>query len=207
VVAFNTEVDAETAQALAKPFLECVAAPAFADTALDVLRAKKNLRLVRATAPAPPRWEARALGKGLLVQGVREDAPGLKLEVVTRRAPSPDEMEALLFAWTVVGRARSNAIVVARADRTLGVGSGQTSRIDAVHVALMKARRAGHALAGAVLASDGFFPFGDWVEPAREAGLTAAIQPGGSVRDPESIEACDRAGLAMVLTGRRLFRH
>jgi phosphoribosylaminoimidazolecarboxamide formyltransferase/IMP cyclohydrolase len=87
------------------------------------------------------------------------------------------------------------------------VGSGQTSRIDAVHVALMKARRSGHALAGAALASDGFFPFGDWVEPAREAGLTAAIQPGGSVRDAESIEACDRAGIAMVLTGRRLFRH
>jgi phosphoribosylaminoimidazolecarboxamide formyltransferase/IMP cyclohydrolase len=116
-------------------------------------------------------------------------------------------MEALLFAWTVVGRARSNAIVIARADRTLGVGSGQTSRIDAVHVALLKAHRAGHDLTGAVLASDGFFPFGDWVEPAHAAGVTAAIQPGGSVRDPESIAACDAAGVAMVLTGRRLFRH
>ncbi len=207
VVAFNVEVDVETARALARPFLECVAAPAFADAALDVLRARKNLRLVRAAAPAPARWEARPLGRGLLVQGVRDDAPALKLEVVTRRAPTPDEMEALLFAWTVVARARSNAIVIARADRTLGVGSGQTSRIDAVHLALLKARRAGHSLAGAALASDGFFPFGDWVEPAREAGLTAAIQPGGSVRDAESIEACDRAGIAMVLTGRRLFRH
>jgi len=207
VVAFNVEVDEETARALARPFLECVAAPAFQDAALDVLRAKKNLRLVRATTPAPRRWEARHLGGGLLVQGVRADAPALKLEVVTRRAPTPAEMEALLFAWTVVARARSNAIVIARADRTLGVGSGQTSRIDAVHLALLKARRAGHALDGAALASDGFFPFGDWVEPARDAGLTAAIQPGGSVRDAESIEACDRAGIAMVLTGRRLFRH
>jgi phosphoribosylaminoimidazolecarboxamide formyltransferase/IMP cyclohydrolase len=116
-------------------------------------------------------------------------------------------MEALLFAWTVVGRARSNAIVIARADRTVGVGSGQTSRIDALEVALLKARRSGQDTAGTVLASDGFFPFGDWVEPARRAGITAAIQPGGSVRDPESIAACDQAGLAMVMTGRRLFRH
>ena len=207
VVAFNVEVDAETATALAKPFLECVAAPSFAPAALDTLRAKKNLRLVRAHAPAPARWEARALGDGVLVQGVRADAPGLKLEVATHRAPTPEEMEALLFAWTVVGRARSNAIVIARVDRTLGVGSGQTSRIDAVEVALLKARRSGHDTHGAVLASDGFFPFGDWVEPARAAGITAAIQPGGSMRDAESVAACDQAGIALVLTGRRLFRH
>jgi phosphoribosylaminoimidazolecarboxamide formyltransferase/IMP cyclohydrolase len=207
VVAFNVEVDAETATALAKPFLECVAAPSFAPAALDTLRAKKNLRLVRAHAPHAARWEARALGEGMLVQGVREDAPGLKLEVATRRAPTPEEMEALLFAWTVVGRARSNAIVIARVDRTLGVGSGQTSRIDAVEVALLKAHRSGHDTQGAVLASDGFFPFGDWVEPARAAGITAAIQPGGSMRDAESVAACDQAGIALVLTGRRLFRH
>jgi phosphoribosylaminoimidazolecarboxamide formyltransferase/IMP cyclohydrolase len=207
VVAFNVEVDAGTATALAKPFLECVAAPSFAPAALETLRAKKNLRLVRAHAPAPARWEARALGDGVLVQGVRADAPGLKLEVATQRAPTPEEMEALLFAWTVVGRARSNAIVIARADRTLGVGSGQTSRIDAVELALLKARRSGHDMHGAVLASDGFFPFGDWVEPARTAGITAAIQPGGSMRDAESVAACDQAGIALVLTGRRLFRH
>jgi phosphoribosylaminoimidazolecarboxamide formyltransferase / IMP cyclohydrolase len=207
VVAFNVEVDAETAVALAKPFLECVAAPSFAPVALDTLRAKKNLRLVRAHAPSPARWEARALGDGVLVQGVRADAPGLKLEVATHRAPTPEEMEALLFAWTVVGRARSNAIVIARVDRTLGVGSGQTSRIDAVEVALLKARRSGHDTHGAVLASDGFFPFGDWVEPARAAGITAAIQPGGSMRDAESVAACDQAGIALVMTGRRLFKH
>jgi phosphoribosylaminoimidazolecarboxamide formyltransferase/IMP cyclohydrolase len=131
----------------------------------------------------------------------------MRLEVATKRAPTPDEMEALLFAWTVVEHARSNAIVIARSDRTIGIGAGQTSRIDAVHVALMKARRAGHDTAGAALASDGFFPFGDWVAPAREAGITAAIQPGGSVRDLESIEGCNAAGIALVLTGRRLFRH
>jgi phosphoribosylaminoimidazolecarboxamide formyltransferase/IMP cyclohydrolase len=207
VVAFNVEVDAEAAQALARPFLECVVAPAFAPLALDALRAKKNLRLVRAGATTPSRWEARPLGDDLLVQGVRADAPALKLEVVTRRAPTPAEMEALLFAWTVAGRARSNAIVIARVDRSLGVGSGQTSRIDALDVALLKARRSGHDTKGAVLASDGFFPFADWVAPARAAGIVAAIQPGGSLRDPESIEACDQVGLAMVLTGRRLFRH
>jgi phosphoribosylaminoimidazolecarboxamide formyltransferase/IMP cyclohydrolase len=147
------------------------------------------------------------VGGALLVQGTRPDAPALGLTVVTRRAPTPDEMEALLFAWTVVGRARSNAIVIAHADRTVGIGSGQTSRIDAVHVALLKAARAGHDTKGAVLASDGFFPFGDWVEPVHAAGITAAIQPGGSVRDAESIAACDAAGLAMVFTGRRVFRH
>ena len=208
VVALNTEVDRDCAQALAEPFLECVAAPSFAAGALDVLAAKKNLRLVRIAPGAPaPRWEARAVGAQLLVQGVRDDAPGLQLQVVTKRAPTPEEMDALLFAWTVVGAARSNAIVIARADRTLGIGSGQTSRIDAVEVALLKARRSGHDTAGAVLASDGFFPFADWVAPARAAGIMAAIEPGGSLRDGESIAACDEAGLALVFTGRRLFRH
>ncbi|MGH7725476.1 MAG: bifunctional phosphoribosylaminoimidazolecarboxamide formyltransferase/IMP cyclohydrolase [Candidatus Eiseniibacteriota bacterium] len=218
VVAFNCEVDAEAAEALARPFLECVAAPSFAPRALQVLAAKKNLRLV-ATSPTAasaaggagastaPQWHARAVEGGLLLQADDPKAPPMGLSVATRRAPTPAEMEALLFAWTVVAHARSNAIVIARAGRTLGVGSGQTSRIDAVEVALLKARRAGHDLAGAVLASDGFFPFGDWVEPARSAGITAAIQPGGSVRDAESIAACDAAGLAMVLTGRRQFRH
>jgi len=123
------------------------------------------------------------------------------------RPPSPAEMEALLFAWTVVGRARSNAIVLARADRTLGIGAGQTSRVDAVDVALMKARRAGHELGGAVLASDGFFPFADNVEHSARAGITAIVQPGGSVRDAEVIAACDLHRVAMMFTDRRTFRH
>jgi phosphoribosylaminoimidazolecarboxamide formyltransferase/IMP cyclohydrolase len=207
VVAFNCEVDAGAAEALAKPFLECVAAPSFQPAAVALLAAKKNLRLVRSRVPVEPRWRMRELTTGALVQGERADAPGMKLEVATRRAPTPEEMEALLFAWTVVGRARSNAIVLARADRTVGIGSGQTSRIDAVEVALMKARRSGHDTAGAVLASDGFFPFGDWVAPVRAAGITCAIQPGGSMRDAESVAACDDAGMALVMTGRRLFRH
>jgi phosphoribosylaminoimidazolecarboxamide formyltransferase/IMP cyclohydrolase len=207
VVAFNVVVDAAGAEALAKPFLECVAAPSFQPAAIEILKAKKNLRVVRVPKRADAKWQVRTLAEGALVQGVRADAPGMKLEVVTRRKPTPEEMAALLIAWTVVGRARSNAIAITRADRTVGIGSGQTSRIDAVEVALMKARRSGHDTRGAVLASDGFFPFGDWVKPAEAAGITCAIQPGGSMRDPESIEACDAAGLALVMTGMRLFRH
>jgi phosphoribosylaminoimidazolecarboxamide formyltransferase/IMP cyclohydrolase len=209
VVAFNVEVDGEAAAAMAPLFLECVAAPAFTSAAREAFAKRKNLRAVvigRESLAAGP-WDARPLARAMLVQRVRRDAGEIQLEVKTRRAPTPDEMEALHFAWTVAGRARSNAVVVARADGTLGVGSGQTSRIDALHVALMKAARSGHDVRGAVIASDGFFPFGDWVEVARNAGLTACIQPGGSVRDAESIAAADDAGIAMVFTGRRQFRH
>ena len=209
VVVFNEEVDGETAAAMAPLFLECVAAPAFSSGARDAFAKRKNLRAVVIPRPALSSgpWEARPLTHGMLVQRVGPDVGEIQLEVVTRRAPTPDEMEALHFAWTVAGRARSNAVVVARAEGTLGVGSGQTSRIDALHVGLAKARRSGHDVRGAVLASDGFFPFADWVEVAREAGLSACIQPGGSVRDSESIAACDDAGMAMVFTGRRQFRH
>jgi len=209
VVVFNEEVDGETAAAMGQLFVECVAAPAFSTSARDAFAKRKSLRAViipRAALAAGP-WDARPLAHALLVQRVRPDAGEIQLEVRTRRAPTPDEMEALHFAWTVAARARSNAVVVARAEGTLGVGSGQTSRIDALHVALAKARRSGHDVRGAVVASDGFFPFADWVEVASEAGLGACIQPGGSVRDAESITACDDAGLAMVFTGRRQFRH
>jgi phosphoribosylaminoimidazolecarboxamide formyltransferase/IMP cyclohydrolase len=209
VVAFNGEVDGETAAAMAPLFLECVAAPSFTATAREAFAKRKNLRavVIRRDALAAGPWDARPLAHGMLVQRVRPDAGEIQLEVKTRRAPTPDEMEALHFAWIVAGRARSNAVVVARAEGTLGVGSGQTSRIDALHVALMKAARSGHDVRGAVIASDGFFPFADWVEVARAAGITACIQPGGSVRDPESIAASDDAGIAMVFTGRRQFRH
>jgi phosphoribosylaminoimidazolecarboxamide formyltransferase/IMP cyclohydrolase len=127
--------------------------------------------------------------------------------VVTRRAPTADEARALAFAWEVAAAARSNAIAIARGEALIGLGSGQTSRVDAVDVALMKARRAGHDPAGAALASDGFLPFADNVEHAAEAGITALVQPGGSMRDPDVIAACDRLGLAMMFTDRREFRH
>jgi phosphoribosylaminoimidazolecarboxamide formyltransferase/IMP cyclohydrolase len=209
VVAFNCEVDSETAREMTTQFLECVGAPSYAPAAREVFAKRKNLRVVaiaREALQSGP-WEVRALSRGALVQRVREDAGEIQLQVVTRRAPTPDEMEALHFAWTVAARCHSNAVVVARPEATVGVGSGQTSRIDALTMALLKARRSGHDVRGAVLASDGFFPFADWVEIARDAGITACIQPGGSVRDAESIAACDDANLAMVFTARRQFRH
>jgi phosphoribosylaminoimidazolecarboxamide formyltransferase/IMP cyclohydrolase len=126
---------------------------------------------------------------------------------VTRRPPTAEEREGLRFAWVVAGAARSNAAVLARGRRLVGLGSGQTSRVDAVDVAVLKARRAGHDLRGAVLASDGFFPFADGVEHAAAAGIAAVVQAGGSVRDAEVIAACDARGMAMMLTGRRVFRH
>jgi phosphoribosylaminoimidazolecarboxamide formyltransferase/IMP cyclohydrolase len=127
--------------------------------------------------------------------------------VVTKREPTAEEWNGLRFAWEVAAVARSNAIAIARGMALVGLGSGQTSRVDAVDLALLKARRAGHALEGTALASDGFFPFADNIEHAAEAGVTAFVQPGGSMRDPEVIEACDRRGLAMAFTDRRTFRH
>ena len=126
---------------------------------------------------------------------------------MTKREATPDERRALAFAWEIAAAARSNAIAIARGTALIGLGSGQTSRVDAVDVALMKARRAGHEVKGAVLASDGFFPFADNIEHASAAGITAIVQPGGSVRDAEVIAACDRHGMAMVFTDRRVFRH
>jgi len=141
----------------------------------------------------------------LLEREDRSDAPAWRC--VTRRTPGDEEMEGLRFAWKVVGHARSNAIVLARSARMIGLGSGQTSRVDAVDVALVKARRAGHETKGTVLASDGFFPFADNIEHAATAGITAIVQPGGSKRDPEVIAACDAHDVAMMFTDRRVFRH
>jgi len=151
-------------------------------------------------------WMLRLAGPWGLLQ--REDTgPAPEWRAVTRRRPSDEEIEALRFAWTVVTRARSNAAVIARGARLIGLGSGQTSRVDAVDVALMKARRTGHDLAGAVLASDGFFPFADNIEHASAAGIRAIVQPGGSMRDAEVIAACDAHDLTMMFTDRRVFRH
>jgi phosphoribosylaminoimidazolecarboxamide formyltransferase / IMP cyclohydrolase len=151
-------------------------------------------------------WSLRLLGPwGLLEREDRDGAPAWRC--VTRRAPGDEEMEGMRFAWKVVAHARSNAVVLARGSRLIGLGSGQTSRVDAVDVALMKARRAGHDLQGAVLASDGFFPFADNIEHAAAAGLKAIVQPGGSMRDAEVIAACDQHDVAMMFTDRRVFRH
>lgn len=209
IVAFNRPLDGETAQALAKQFVECVAAPDFAPEAQEALKSKKNLRTLRIELEdvvSPDPWQLRLVGPWGLLQ--REPvAPARAWKTVTTREPSAPEVEAMRFAWEVAAAARSNAIALARGTALIGLGCGQTSRVDAVDVALMKARRAGHDLVGAVLASDGFFPFPDNIEHAAAAGLTAVVQPGGSMRDGEVIAACDRLGIAMMFTDRRVFRH
>jgi phosphoribosylaminoimidazolecarboxamide formyltransferase/IMP cyclohydrolase len=173
---------------------------------LNVLKAKKNLRVLRAGTPQPiAGLEYKQISGGMLVQ--TRDTHRLKredLNVVTKRAPSDKEIDDLMFAWTVCKHTKSNAIVYVRDRQTVGVGAGQMSRVDSVRIAVSKAR---FPLQGAVLASDAFFPFRDGVDQAAEAGVKAIVQPGGSVRDADVITAADEHGIAMVFTGVRLFRH
>jgi phosphoribosylaminoimidazolecarboxamide formyltransferase/IMP cyclohydrolase len=209
IVAFNHPLDGATARQLARQFVECVVAPGFEPEAETTLKSKKNLRVLRLgveEVAAPGGWDVRLAGRWGLVQREPAGEPP-PWKTATQRVPTEAEMKTLRFAWEVVAAARSNAIAVARGCALIGLGSGQTSRVDAVDVALMKARRAGHDPAGAALASDGFFPFADNIDHAAEAGIVAVVQPGGSVRDGEVIEACDRRGIAMVFTDRRVFRH
>ena len=213
IVALNGVVDVATAKALAETFLEVVAAPSFDADALEILRARKNLRLL--ALGALPRADQRAatvkhVSGGLLVQDRDATAGGevASGRIVTKRAPSAQELAALGFAWSVCKHVKSNAIVLASCDggaqRTIGVGAGQMSRVVSVDIA---ARKAGEASRGTVLASDAFFPVPDGVERAIEAGVRAIAQPGGSVRDAEVIAAADRADVAMVFTAVRHFRH
>lgn len=209
VIGLNRELDAEAAEAIADLFVECIAAPGYQAEALERLRGKKNLRLVRvaprqAAASGPERW-LRSLSGGWLLQDADRSLYGTPgWQVVTRRAPSAEEEAGLRFGWIVAKHVKSNAIVFARSGQTLAVGAGQMSRVDAVKIAVLRAQL---PLAGAALASDAFFPFPDGIEEAARAGARTVIQPGGSVRDAEVIAACDRLGLAMVLTGQRHFRH
>jgi phosphoribosylaminoimidazolecarboxamide formyltransferase/IMP cyclohydrolase len=209
IVAVNRALDLLTAEALAKQFAECVAFPDLVPEADRALAGRKNLRLVRLTAAdlatgEPWRW--RAVGPWTLLEREAE-SPAPPWRTVSRRPPTAIEWTGLQFAWEVVAAARSNAVALARGEALIGLGSGQTSRVDAVDVAIMKAKRAGHTLAGAALASDGFFPFPDGVEHAVAAGVRAIVQPGGSVKDEEVIAAADEHKLAMVFTGVRHFRH
>jgi len=204
VIAVNRPLDAEAAEEMAKLFLEVIGAPSFQAGAVEKLASKKNLRLVE-IKNHPQKWVMKNVSGGMLVQDA--DAHQLKesdLKVVTQRAPSPEEMRALLFAWKVVKHVKSNAIVYARDGQTVGVGAGQMSRVESCRIGRNKAVL---PLKGTVAASDAFFPFADNVEEIAKAGATAIIQPGGSVRDQDSIEAADRLGLAMVFTGVRHFRH
>jgi phosphoribosylaminoimidazolecarboxamide formyltransferase/IMP cyclohydrolase len=212
IVALNREVDVDTARLLTETFLECIVAPSFDEGALELLRSKKNLRLlaVGALDRARPSLEYKRVSGGLVVQSRDVGAAGevRRGRVVTKRAPTDNELEALEFAWCVCKHVKSNAIVLAKADgalaRTVGVGAGQMSRVVSVQLACEKA---GAEAKGAALASDAFFPFPDGLEAAAERGITAVAQPGGSVKDPEIIAAADRLGVAMMFTGIRHFRH
>jgi phosphoribosylaminoimidazolecarboxamide formyltransferase/IMP cyclohydrolase len=210
IIAFNRELDGETAAAIvARQFVEVILAPAVTDAARDAVAAKKNVRLLVTDAwpLAPtPRWEARTVAGGLLVQDA-DLALYERLEVATKRQPAPQEMADLLFAWKVAKFVKSNAIVYAKDGATVGIGAGQMSRINSSRIAAIKAEMAGLGIAGAAVASDAFFPFADGLLAAADAGATCVIQPGGSLRDEEVIRAADERGLAMVLTGMRHFRH
>ncbi|HKG95584.1 MAG TPA: bifunctional phosphoribosylaminoimidazolecarboxamide formyltransferase/IMP cyclohydrolase [Gemmatimonadaceae bacterium] len=210
VIAFTVPVDDAAADAVSSLFVECIVAPEFTQGALDILGRKKNLRVLRGSAPwgAGDGFDFKRVRGGVLVQErttVSAGADGWK--VATRRSPTPEEEADLLFAWRAVASVKSNAIVLARGGATIGIGAGQMSRVDAAFVAVHKAKSAGHETAGAVLGSDAFFPFRDSVDQAAEAGVRAIIQPGGSVRDEEVIQAANDHGIAMVVTGQRLFRH
>jgi len=210
IIGFNREVDGETAMAVAELFAEVILAPAFSVDAQRILAGKKNLRLLMLAAfPASATsLEFKKVAGGVLVQDqdTRTDEDK-KFKVVTKRQPTADEWAALRFGWKTVRYVKSNAIVYCCADRTIGIGAGQMSRVGASLLAIAKAQRAGLSIKNTVVASDAFFPFPDGVEAAAEAGASAVIQPGGSVRDAEVIAAADRHNLAMVFTGIRHFRH
>jgi phosphoribosylaminoimidazolecarboxamide formyltransferase/IMP cyclohydrolase len=211
IIAVNGTLDLACAEAIAEIFSEVIVAPAFDDDALALLKKKKNLRLLRMLKS--PRlassWEFRSVGVDSFLWQQR-DAQAVcveELKAVTQRAPTPDERAAMQFGWRIVKHVKSNAIVYVNAHQTLGIGAGQMSRVDASRIAVWKAAEAGLSLKGSVVCSDAFFPFPDGLVAAAEAGATAAIQPGGSVRDEEVIAAANSRDVAMVFTGIRHFRH
>ncbi len=208
IVASNREIDAETATEMAKIFLEVIVAPSFTAEALDILTKKKNLRLLQLeniNHKDTEAFKAKTVLGGLLIQELdTELLHEQELKVVTKRKPTETEMADLLFAWKVVKHTKSNGIAIAKNKCTTGVGPGQVSRIWALENAI---RQGGERIAGSVMASDAFFPFSDCVEAAHQAGITAIIQPGGSVRDQESIDAANKYDIAMIFTGMRHFKH
>ncbi len=205
IVAMNRECDKETAEAMAPIFFEVVMAPSFSAEALAVLETKKNIRLIEVPAVTASEWQLKKVSGGLLVQ-TPDDSAETRADctVVTKRAPTEEEWAALEFAWKIVKHVKSNAIVISGKDVTYGVGAGQMNRVGSAEIAIAEA---GENVKGAVMSSDAFFPFGDTIEAAGKAGVTAVIQPGGSVRDQESIDMADKYGIAMVFTGHRHFRH
>jgi phosphoribosylaminoimidazolecarboxamide formyltransferase/IMP cyclohydrolase len=208
IVAVNTEIDAKTAEEMNKTFLEIVIAPSYTEEALDVFKQKSNLRVLRLpTINAKLKdtyMDMKKVAGGLLIQEMNRALTDGDIKVATKRAPTEKEMADMLFAWKVCKNVKSNAIAVAKDKCTLGLGPGQVSRVWAAQSAL---ERSGEAVKGAAMASDAYFPFPDCVEEAYKAGITCIIQPGGSIRDHLSIEACDTYGIAMVFTGMRHFKH
>ncbi len=208
IVALSHALEADLAQVLVERFLEVIIAPAVSPDAKAILAAKPNLRVLVVKAASGPRFDVRAIQGGYLVQQTDNEASDPDaFEVVTDRSPSAEELQDLIFAWAVVRSVRSNAIVYAKQGQTLGLGVGQMSRIDSARFGVLKSQDVGLSLTGAAMASEAFFPFADSIEAAAAVGVKAIIQPGGSMRDAEVIEACNRAGIAMVFTHRRHFKH
>ena len=209
IIAFNCELDVETAQAVSGQFVEVLIAPAVAPAARALLAKKENLRLLEVPlAPGANRLETKRIGGGMLVQSPDDfNVAAADLKVVTRVQPTPQQLDDLLFAWRVAKFVKSNAIVFCANGQTKGVGAGQMSRVDSARIASIKAQNAGLTLAGSVVASDAFFPFRDGLDVVADAGAVAVIQPGGSLRDGEVIAAADERGIAMVFTSHRHFRH
>ncbi len=217
IIAFNTELDATAAALVAKQFVEVLIAPSFTPEARAVFAAKVNTRLLEIALPpgGDTAWlqgrnaqDVKRVGSGLLIQDAdNRQVTRAELKVVTKKQPTPEQLDDLLFAWTVAKYVKSNAIVFCGGGMTLGVGAGQMSRVDSARIASIKAGNAGLSLAGSAVASDAFFPFRDGLDVVVDAGAGCVIQPGGSVRDEEVIAAADERGIAMVLTGVRHFRH
>ena len=213
IVGFNREVDGQTAEEMSKIFLECIVAPGYKPEALDVLKKKENLRVLQLPSrinTAAKEFDVRRISGGLLVQE-KDLTVYTELKVVTKRAPTAEEMASLEFGWRVAKHVKSNAMIMTRGLQTIGVGAGQMSRVDALKTGWMKYQQQQALIVGQqspiVLAGDAFFPFRDCVDEAAKMGVTAIIQPGGSVRDEDSIRACNEHNIAMVFTGMRHFRH
>jgi len=204
IIAFNRPVDLATARKVAEPFMECVIAPGYAPEALEVLQAKKNLRVLELPVQNVAEMQVKSVEGGFVVQeSDLGSADPADLQVVTDKAPSAAEIKEMVFAMKVAKHVKSNAIVIAKNGMTIGVGAGQMNRVGSAAIALQNRE----ACQGAVMASDAFFPFSDTVELAAQAGITAIIQPGGSIRDQLSIDECNRHGISMVFTGMRHFKH
>jgi phosphoribosylaminoimidazolecarboxamide formyltransferase/IMP cyclohydrolase len=206
IVVFNSTVDKDTAAEINKIFIEIVIAPKFTDEAIEILESKKNIRILELNCKPSPKVvmeDIKKVNGGILIQDI-DDKDYANLSVVTERKPTDKEMKEMLFAWKIVKHVKSNAIVLSKDSMTIGVGPGQVNRIGALEIAI---RQAGDKAKGSVMASDAFFPFSDVVEAAAKAGITAIIQPGGSIRDQDSIDACNKYNIAMVFTEMRHFKH